>query len=71
MNGEMMQEFKRLTPKEGRKMIKSSGVLLLPNSDIDDAMVLNSITKRLNVDEKVEKELKDAKFRRDHAKLVI
>lgn len=68
---EMMQEFKSFTPKEVRKMIKSSKILLLPNWDIANAMVFNSVTKKLNVDEKVKKEIKGAKFSEDNATLVI
>lgn len=60
-----------MTPEEGRKMIRSSKVLLLPNWDIVDAMVFNFVTKKLNADEKVKKELKGAKFSKDHAALVI
>ena len=66
-----MQEFKSLTPEEGRRMIKSSGVFLLPNWDIADAMVFNTVTKQLSVDEKVKKELRGAKFNEDHVALVI
>ena len=36
-----------------------------------DAMVFNSVTKKLNADEKVKKELKGAKFSEDYAALVI
>ena len=52
-------------------MIKSSGVLLLPNWDIANAMVFNSITKKLNADEKVKKEMKGSKFSEDHDVWVI
>lgn len=52
-------------------MIKSSGVLLLPNWDIANAVVFNSMTKKLNVGEQVKKELKGAKFSEDHVALVI
>lgn len=52
-----MQELKSLTPEEGRRMITSSGVLLLPNWDIVDAMVFNTITKKLNDEEKLKRDL--------------
>ena len=52
-------------------MIKSSRVLLLPNWDIVDAMVSNSVTKRLTANDKEKKEMKGAKFSEDHAAIVI
>lgn len=66
-----MQEFKILILEEGKKMIKSSRVFLLPNWDIVEAIVFTSITKKLNLDEKIKKELKGAKFSEDHVALVI
>lgn len=56
----MMHEFQSLTPEEGIKIW-----------DIVDAMVFNFITKKLNANEKVKKELKCAKFSKDHSILVI
>lgn len=66
-----MQEFSSLTPEEGRKMIRSARVLLLPNWDIVDAMVFNTITKKLSTEEKKKRALNGAKYNEDHATLVI
>ena len=45
----MMQEFKNITPKEGRQMVKAANVLLLPNWDIADALIFNSILNNLEL----------------------
>lgn len=68
---EMMQEFIILTHEEGRRMIKSSGVLLFPNWNITDAMNFNTVTKKLHAVEKVQKGLRGDNFSEDHATLVI
>lgn len=52
-------------------MIISSRVFIFPNWDIADAMIFNTITKKLSVEEKVRKGNKGAKFSEDHASLVI
>ena len=67
----MMQEFNSVTPKEGRKMIKSDGVLFLPNWDITDALVFNTITKKLRTEEKKKRALYCMKYSENHVSLVI
>ena len=44
---ERITEFQILIPKEGREMVRASGVLLLPNWDIADALIFNSISNKL------------------------
>lgn len=44
---EMIKEFQSLTPKEGREMVRASGVLLLPNWDIADALIFNLVSNKL------------------------
>ena len=46
---EMMQEFQNLTPEEGREMVRISGVLLLLDLDIADALVFKSIYIKLDI----------------------
>ena len=48
---EMIQEFKSLTPKEGRQMIKAFGVFLLFNWDIIDTLVFNSIIEKMSIED--------------------
>ena len=66
-----MQEFSSVSPKEGRKMIRSDGVLLLTNWNIADAMVFNTVTKKLRIEEKSKRALSGAKYNEDHVALVI
>ena len=44
-----MQDFQNITPEEGRKMIKAASVLLLPNWDIVDALIFNSVSNNLGL----------------------
>ena len=46
---QMMQEFHNITPEEGRQMVKTSNILLLPNWDIADALIFNSVSNRLEL----------------------
>lgn len=46
---EMMQEFQTITPEEGRQMVKASNILLLPNWDIADVLVFNSVSNKLDL----------------------
>ena len=51
---EMMQELQNICLEEGRKMIKASNILLLPNWDIADALVFNFVSKKLMLENKYE-----------------
>lgn len=42
---EMMEEFKEITPEKGREMVAKVGVLILPEWDIVDALVLDAVRK--------------------------
>ena len=44
-----MQVFQNMTPEEGRQMIKAANVLLLPNWDISDALIFNSVSNNLEL----------------------
>ena len=46
---QMMQEFQNITPEEGRQMVKVANVLLLPNWDIVDALIFNSVSNNLEL----------------------
>ena len=46
---EMMKEFQNISPEEGRNMVKASNILLLPNWDIVDALIFNSISNKLDL----------------------
>ena len=68
---EMIKEFQNLTPEERREMVKASGVLLLPNWDIADALIFNSIFIKLETLDQIKKQMKGATFSVDQATLVI
>ena len=67
----MIKEFQSLTPEEGREMVRASGVLLLPNWDIENALIFNSISNKLEELDQNKKEISGAKFSVDQAALVI
>ena len=46
---QMMQEFQNITLEEGTHMVKVANVLLLPNWDIVDALILNSVSNNLEL----------------------
>ena len=46
---QMIQEFQNITPEEGRKMVKASNILLLPNWDITDTLIFNSVSNNLGL----------------------
>ena len=46
---EMSKEFQKISPEEGRQMVKASNILLLPNWDIANALVFNSVSNRLDL----------------------
>lgn len=47
-----MQDFNKITPREGRTMIKEFGLPLLPDWDIADAMIFEVVKKGMNIGEK-------------------
>ena len=67
----MMQEFQNMTPEEGRQMIKAANVLLLPNWDIADALIFNSVSNNLELQDPNKKEFLGTTFSNDQATLVM
>lgn len=43
--GGMMKQFERITPDEGRAMVHTAGVLILPEWDIADAIIFYQVRK--------------------------
>ena len=68
---EMFQELQNLTPKEGREMVRTSNVLLLPNWDTTNALVFNSISNKLDILDRNKQEVKNASFNVDQDTLLI
>ncbi len=68
---QMMQEFHNITPEEGRQMVKNSNILLLPNWDIVDALIFNSISNRMELQDPNKKEFAGTSFSDDQAALVM
>lgn len=67
---EMMKELQNISPEEGRKMIKASNILLLPNWDIADALIFNSISSRLELQDPNRRDFQGTSFIEDQAALV-
>ena len=51
-----MQEFQSISPEEGRKMVKASHILLVPNWDIAYSLVFNSISNKSDLQDQNKKE---------------
>ena len=68
---QMMQEFQNITPEEGRHMVKAANVLLLPNWDIVDALIFNSVSNDLELQDPNKKEFLGTAFSNDQAALVM
>lgn len=60
----MMVEFRAITPKKGREMVSKAGVLILPEWDIADALVLESVRKET-------KPMEGVTFGKDNVALVM
>lgn len=60
----MMDEFKTMTPKQGRDMVAQAGVLILPKWGIADALVLEAVRKEI-------KPMEGITFSKDSAALVM
>lgn len=43
---EMTDRFEGITPEQGRELVKNAGVLVLPEWDIANAIVLDVVTKQ-------------------------
>jgi hypothetical protein len=67
---QMMQKFRNITPKEGRQMVRAANILLLPNWDIADALIFNSVSNRLTLQDQNKKDFQGTAFIEDHAALV-
>lgn len=61
---EMMTKFKAITPEAGREMVDKAGVLILPEWDIADALVLEAVKKET-------KPMKGVVFSKDDTSLVM
>ena len=70
-----LNDFARFTPEAGRKILKQSGVLLLPEWDIANAIVFDSVRKQRDVKFRTTEEVLQAhrgiKFSDDHQALVM
>ena len=60
-----------MTLEEGRQMIKAANVLLLPNWDIADALIFNSVSNNLGLQDPNKKEFLGTTFSNDQAALVM
>lgn len=61
---EMVEEFKTITPQQGRDMVAKARVLILPEWDIADALVLEAVRKET-------KPMEGVTFNKDNATLVM
>ncbi|MDF3686205.1 hypothetical protein, partial [Enterobacter hormaechei] len=68
---QMIQEFQNITPEEGRQMVKDANILLLPNWDIADALIFNSVSNNLGLQDPNKKEFLGTAFSNDQAALVM
>jgi hypothetical protein len=66
----MIQEFQNITLKEGRQMVKASNILLLPNWDITDVFIFNSISNKLELQDPSKNEFTGTTFIEDQDILV-
>ena len=67
---EMSKEFQNISPEEGRQMVKASNILLFPNWDIADALVFNSVSNRLDLQDQNKEDFQGTSFIQDQATLV-
>lgn len=61
---EMIEEFKTITPEQGSDMVAQAGVLILPEWDIADALVLDAVRKET-------KPMEGVTFNKDNVALVM
>lgn len=61
---EMVTKFKTITPEQGREMVAKDGVLILPEWDIADALVLEAVRKET-------KPMEGVTFSKDNVALVM
>ena len=67
---EMIKELQNISPEEGRRMVKASNILLLPGWDIADALVFNSVSNRLTLQDQHKENFQGTTFIEDQAALV-
>ena len=67
----MIQEFQNITPDEGRQMVKNANILLLPNWDIADALIFNSVSNNLGLQDLDKEEFLGTTFSNDQATLLM
>lgn len=70
-----MEEFSQVTSEGGRQLLKDSGILILPEWDIANAMIFDIVRKekdtQFKTKEEVLQEHKGFKYSDDHQELVI
>lgn len=66
----VMKDFQNMNPKEGRQLVKASNILLIPNWDIVDDLVLSSISSRLTLQDQNKEDLQGTTFIEDQDTLV-
>lgn len=59
-----MEEFKAITTEKGREMVAKAGVLILPEWDIVDALVLDGVRKEI-------KPMEGVTFSKDNVALIM
>ena len=60
MKAEVIEEFKNITPEEGRQLVNQAGVLIFPEWDITNAVAFSAIMKSKNPFQDSEEEVKAA-----------
>ena len=75
VKSKILSDFSQFTPEAGRQIVKQSGVLLLLEWDISNAIVFDSVRKQRDVKLRTAEEVLQAhrgvKFSDDHQALVI
>ena len=70
-----MEEFKNITPEEGRQLVNQAGVLIFLEWDITDAVALSAIMKSKNPfqdsKEEVKVALQNSAFSEEYETLAI
>ena len=70
VKSKFLNDFSKFTPEAGRQIVKQLGVLLLPEWDIVNAIIFDSVRKQKDVQLKTEEDVLQAhrgvKFSDDH-----
>ena len=57
VKSKFLSDFSQFTPEAGRQIVKQLGVLILPEWDIANAMIFDSISKEKDVQYNIEEEI--------------